>query len=252
MNGHLLKLENLNYTSEDGDLLIDVSFQLEKGGNIVFFGPEKSGLDLICNLIIGFETGYEGEISYKGRSLKKLDYIESMNYRKDIGFLHPDHGLIANMSVEQNISLPLEYHSKMNRSEIREYVSSLIDELNLDHCRKFRPVDLSNSEILRTSYARAIVLDPDILILEHAFENQSPLNIQSFIKNLKKRIDSREKSVIFVTYEPEKFVEYAENFVMFFNGRIVFQGNSYEFQNSDNSYLKQFREMSNYGPMTIL
>jgi ABC-type transporter Mla maintaining outer membrane lipid asymmetry ATPase subunit MlaF len=252
MNEHLLKLENLTYNSPEGDSLFNVSFMLEKGENIVFFGPEKSGLDLICTLIIGFETGYEGDIFYKGRSIKEFDYRESMNYRKDMGFLHPDHGLIANMSVEQNISLPLEYHSKLNSDEVKKYVNSLIDELNLDHCKKFRPVDLANSEILRTSYGRAIALDPDILILEHAFENQSPLNIQSFIKNLKKRIDSRDKSVIFVTYEPEKFVEYAEKFVMFFNGGIVFQGSSYDFLNSDNSYLKQYTEMRNYGPMTIL
>ncbi len=252
MDDIILTLKDVSLESEDFESLHNISFSLRKGDNIVFFGPENSGLDIIFPGILRFVDNFEGDILYKGESIREFDYIEIMNYRKDVGYLHTDHGLIANMSVEQNISLPLQYHSKMSSREIKEFVNSLISDLNLDYCKKFRPVDLTSSEILRTSYCRAIALDPDILLVEHAFERQSPLNIMSFYNSLKKRILSPHKSVLFITFEPEKFVGLADNYIMLFNGRVVFMGNSYDFLHSENEYLVQYKNMSVQGPMAIL
>jgi ABC-type transporter Mla maintaining outer membrane lipid asymmetry ATPase subunit MlaF len=94
--------------------------------------------------------------------------------------------------------------------------------------------------------------DPDLLIIEHAFMGQSPLNIRSFMDVLKKRVESPDKSVIFVTYEPQKFLDFADTFYMLYGGRIVFSGARREFLESDNPYLAQYRNISLAGPMDIL
>lgn len=248
---YMLEVNNIDSTLEAGEHLRDISFNLEKGGNIVFFGPENSGLDILFPVIMGLQE-FEGSVRYKGKEIVDFDYLEQHNYKKEIGYLHSDLGLISNMSVDMNISLPLEYHSEMSNVEIKEFVRSLIFDLNLDYCKKFRPVDLSNSEALRTAYARSIVLDPDVLLVEYAFESQSPMNVNSFREVLKRRATNPGKSILFVTYEPENFLDMADYFIMLFNGAIVFEGNADDLRTSENRFLKQYRDRSFTGPMVIL
>lgn len=247
----ILDVKDLTSIEEGVEHLKDIAFNVEKGKNIVFFGPENSGLSILFPVIMGLQP-YSGEVNYKGKHVIDFDYIEQHNYKKEIGYLHHDLGLISNMSAEKNISLPLEYHSEMSTVEIKEYVDELIYELNLDYCKKFRPVDLSSSESLRTAYARAIVLDPDILLVEYAFESQSPMNVHSFRDILKKRALNPEKSILFISYDPYNFLDMADYFIMLFNGSIVFQGDAGEMTTSDNPYLIQYRERSFTGPMVIL
>ena len=252
MDENLLCLEQLTCESERHDALVDINLCIARGENAVLFGPENSGIETLITLVLDLDEEYEGVIRYKESDIKEFDYVGKHNYKREIGYVHGIYGLISNMSVEDNISLPLEYHSRMSEKEIKKHVSRLIYELNLDYCKKFRPVDLSNSEALRTSYARAVAMDPELLIVKHAFEGQSPLNIRSFMENLRERADRKDKSVIIVTYEPDKFIDFSDRFIMIFNGRIVFDGSRDLYLNSDNRYLLQYKEGSPVGPMAIL
>jgi ABC-type transporter Mla maintaining outer membrane lipid asymmetry ATPase subunit MlaF len=218
MEEYLLRLEHLSYSAGGHDALFDVSLDLKKGENMVLFGPENSGIETILMMVLDLEETYEGAIYYKNVNIKDLGYAGRRTYKREIGYVHGLYGLMSNMSVEDNISLPLEYHSSMGGSEIKEHVSRLVYELNLDSCKKFRPVDLSRSEMLRTSYARAIALDPDLLLVEHAFQGQSPLNIHSFSEHLRERAARPDRSLVIVTDEPEKFVDFSDRFVMIFAG----------------------------------
>ena len=236
----------------DVTMLDNISFKLRQGDNLTVFGPEGSGITSLFDIIVKADPDFQGEAFYKGESIKKLDYFGQLLYKKDIGYVHGDYGLLSNMSVEQNISLPLEYHSKLSAEEIKNHTSRVIYELNLDHCKKFRPIDLTRSEILKSAFARAIVMDPDMLYIEHAFEDQCPLNIKTMMDILIERSKIPDKSLIIITYFPQHFIDVSEYFIMFFNGRIVFNGSNEEFINTDNPYVLQYLKNSIEGPMVIL
>jgi phospholipid/cholesterol/gamma-HCH transport system ATP-binding protein len=248
----ILEVKNVKYTRDGVTLLNNISFSLKKGEAMVIFGTEDSGISHLFDVIIRGDVSFEGDVLYKGSSIKELDYFSLMEYKEEIGYLHGDYGLISNLSVEQNISLPLEYHSSLSGAEIKNYVNKLIFDLNLDHCKKLRPFQLSRSEILKTAFARSIANEPDLLYLEHAFENQCYLNILTIFDILKKRIARKDKSLIIVTYRPENFIDIANRFIMFFNGRIVFEGSKDEFLYSQNPYLIQYKTNNPEGPMVIL
>ncbi len=251
-NEELIRAEDLTIKVDGNKAVKNLSFSLKRGERIVFFGTENSGIGSILVSLMGFEKDITGDIFFMGRSIRDFDYLETYNYRSRIGYVHQGYGLISNMSVEANIGLPLQYHSNLMAPEIKSRVNHLIDEMNLDYCKKNRPIDLSPSESLRTAYARAIALDPDVLFLQHILEGQSPLNVHSFREKLSERAADSSKSMIFVTFRPEKFLEISDRFVMFFAGRVVFEGNRDEFLGSDNLYIKQYRERSAKGPMVIL
>ncbi len=250
-NNELLTLKNVSYEHGGRKLLTDVSFSVKEGENIAIFGPEESGIEIICSVISGTEEFVEGGIYYKGKSIKKFDYLEKYAYRKKLGYLQWNYGLINNMSVEENISLPLKYHSKLSTQKVQELVEGYIKMMNLEHCRNQRPVGLTRSESLKTAYARSITLEPDLLLIEHALGGQCMINIQTFLKYLRNASLNKGKSVIFATYDPKLFVDYSDRFIMLYKGSIVFTGNREELLSSDNQYLMQYLDSSIEGPMEI-
>jgi phospholipid/cholesterol/gamma-HCH transport system ATP-binding protein len=252
MSEIILELKDVTLFSELGPVLKDLSFTVRTGEKILFFGPEHSGLDSLFPLMLGFGTGYTGDILYRGTSLRDLDYIARHRFRRDIGYLHPEFGLINNMSVTENIALPLKYHSRMSGEEIQRYVGGLVDELALGACRNLRPVHLTTSEILRTAYARAIAMNPDILFIERPFEGQSPLNIHSFRNHLFNRLSHSDGTVLLITYSPDDFVSIAGRFILIYEGEIVYDGNREGYLTSDNPYLCQYRTLCETGPMEII
>jgi len=247
----LLRLEGVCLSNRDVSCR-DISLSLHTGEILVVFGPEKSGAELICPIIIGMEESFEGDVLFKGESIKGLDYLGRLNYRKSLGYLQKNYGLISNMTVEENIALPLKYHSRLSSAEIKSVVDGFIAELNLEHCRSRRPVDLDNAEVLKTAYARAIALEPELLLIEHALEGQCLLNSQVFMASLRKRSASPERSVIIFTYEPERFFDFSTRFVMLYEGAIVFSGTRDDFLAMENDYLQQYMKSSVQGPMRIL
>ncbi len=252
MNGEeLLRVESVCFTDAGGAVCRDVSFSLARGENLIIFGPEGSGAEVVCPLIAGTVISFDGEIFFKGRSVESFDYFERHNYRKELGYLQRDYGLINNMSVEENIALPLRYHSRLSSWEITSLVNRLLGELELEHCRGLRPFSLSGSETQRTAYCRAIALDPDLLLVEHALEGQCLLNSRLFLEALGRWCARDDRSVIIVTYEPERFVDFSDRFLMLYDGNIVFSGSRDEFLARQNDYLDQYMRSSLDGPMKV-
>ena len=252
MNELLIDIKNVTYRPNNVTLLDNVSFSMEHGENKVIFGPEGSGSGGLFDLLVKTGINFEGDVFFRGKPVKEFDWIEQFNYKKVVGYMHGDYGLISNMTVEQNIALPLEYHSSFSMTEIKKLVDRAVYDLNLDHCKKLRPFDLTRSEILKTAYARAIILDPDLLYIENAFEDHCPLNIKTLMDSIKERAERKDKSTIIISFYPQNYIDLSDSYIMFFNGRIVFQGNRNDFLNSDNPYLVQYRTNSIKGPMAIL
>lgn len=252
MSDLLVDIRNVTYRPNNCTVLDNVTFTINRGENKTVFGPESSGITNLFDLIVKTGIEFDGDVIFKGKEVKNFDYVEQFNYKKEVGYIHGDYGLISNMTVEQNIALPMEYHSSLSMSEIKKLVDKTIYDLNLDHCKKLRPFDLTRSEILKTAFARAVILDPDLLYIENAFEDHCPLNIQTMMDILRQRAADPEKSMMIITFYPQNYIDISDSFIMFFNGRIVFQGNREEFLHSDNPYLVQYRTNSIKGPMAIL
>jgi phospholipid/cholesterol/gamma-HCH transport system ATP-binding protein len=247
-----LRFDEVTCFGEHSVDLVDFSFTLNEGENVVIFGPENSGISLICPLIVRSIPDFEGTIYYRGQSIREFNYVELHNYRTQLGYLQAGYGLINNMTVEENILLPLRYHSNLSSAEAAQKVNELIKELRLEHCRNLRPVDLLKYEMLNTAYARAIALNPDIILLEHALETQCLINAQIYLASIRKRIFRQGCSVIVVTYEPERYSHFANSFIMLYKGNKVFEGDRDAFLSCQNPYLKQYMEASLEGPMKIV
>jgi ABC-type transporter Mla maintaining outer membrane lipid asymmetry ATPase subunit MlaF len=160
--------------------------------------------------------------------------------------------LISNMSVLENISLPLKYHSNLSSFEIEEFVNKHIKGMGLTHCKNLRPVRLTRSERLKTAFLRSIILSPDLLLLEHPVDGQCLFNVQFFFEALKTALLKKLKSAIFITYNPKLFIDLADKFIMLDKGLIVYSGSRTDFLTIENQYLKQYFDLLSDGPMTVI
>lgn len=252
MNDLLIDIKNVTYKPNNFTSLDNISLSIARGENTIIFGPEGSGSSGLFDLLVKTGIDFEGDVFFKGKPVGEFDYLSRFDYKKEVGYVHGDYGLISNMTVEQNIALPLEYHSSYSMNDIKKLVDRVIYDLNLDHCKKLRPFDLTRSEILKTTYARATILDPDLLYIENAFEDHCPLNIKTLMDSIRERAERHDKSTIIISFYPQNYIDLSDSYIMLFNGRIVFRGNRNEFLNSDNPYLVQYRTNSIQGPMAIL
>ncbi len=247
----MLEYVDLTLSTAHGDGLEQVSFALPHGSKAVIFGTERSGIDLFVAPLVDPGVKYEGDVRFNGTSVKDLGYVERLPVITRIGYIHGEYGLISNMSVRQNITLPLEYHSDLSEANIALKVEALVMELGLQGVADVRPIGLSRSEILKAAYARAIVHDPDLLIMEHAMESQCPLNILSVQNHLRKYAVEGEKTLLIISFEPEKFLDLADRYVMLHDRHIVFSGNAEEFRRAENPYVNQYRNVTEGGPIRI-
>ena len=207
MSDLLIDIKNVTYRPNNFTVLDNVSLNIAHGENKIIFGPEGSGSSGLFDLLVKTGIEFEGDVFFKGKPVREFDFISQFNYKKDVGYVHGDYGLISNMTVEQNIALPLEYHSSYSMTEIKKLVDRAAYDLNLDHCKKLRPFDLTRSEILKTAYARAIILDPDLLYIENAFEDHCPLNIKTLMDSIKERAERQDKSTIIISFYPQNYID---------------------------------------------
>lgn len=251
MQDELISCRNLSCEFNLFLSLKNLTFSLSPGENAVIFGAENSGIDLLCSVISGVQP-FTGDLFYRGRNTVDIPAEERTRLRRDVVYMQRNFGLISNMTVEENIALPLRYHSPLSSREIDDHVESIIADLHLDYCRDMRPIHLKPSELLKAAYGRAIALDPPLLLVEHPLEGQCLINTKTFIEQLLSRCGDPDRSVVIVTYEPLRFLEFADRFIMLDYGKIVFDGDRSRMENPDNEFARQFLGFSGDGPMQIL
>lgn|GEM_PF-207305 len=248
-DGIILSLTGVSYNDETKmEKVEDISFDLECGKNLVIFGPEKSGKDFILPLITGKIKPDSGNVILANRSVSEARKNELEEIRKSIGYVTGRSGLINNLSVRENILLPLRYHTQMPEEEMLEKADSLIRQYGLKKRENDRPQKLIASEILRVVFARALILKPALILADNAFDGHCPLSLAHFLEIAEKDIVKDNISFIISTYMPTVASGYGNRFLMLYEGKIVFDGNSLY---TSNAYVEQYLRHPLSGPMNF-
>lgn len=244
----IIQFQNVSiYNETINENLYDISFNLNYGENLAIFGPEKSGKDLIMPLIVGKIFPDSGGVYFNNMDIHDKTRDELETIRKKIGYVTGNSGLVNNLSVKENIMLPLRYHTSMNENSMNERADELIKSYDLEHCANDRPQGLAASEKLRAAFARALVLKPIIILMDNALEGQCPIALAHFLDIAKKDIAKENISFIITTYNPIMVKKFITRFIMINEGKIVYEGNSLDY--SFNPYVNQYIRNPLNGPI---
>jgi putative ABC transport system ATP-binding protein len=202
----IIKLENVNFWYDKGKpieyhALNNVTFQINKGEYVAFFGSSGSGKSTLLYLIAGIEQGQEGKILINGRDISSLTKQELAIYRQiGVGMIFQQFNLIASLTVLQNITFPMMFLGAAQERADAEAME-LLKRVNLEQYAHRFPTELSGGQQQRVSIARALANNPPIIVADEPLGNLDSANAQAILELLKELNEKDNRTVIMVTHE---------------------------------------------------
>ena len=233
-----------------GQVVLDgVDLEIERGETMVIIGRSGSGKSVTIKHMVGLLHADRGTVTVAGIDVAALDKTGTFDLRRKFGVLFQSGALINWLSVYDNVALPLREHTKLSAAEIDEKVVAKLRLLDLgEHAGKM-PADISGGMKKRAGLARAIVLDPEIIVYDEPTSGLDPV-MASRINQL--IIDVKEKlgvTSVVVTHDMDSAYTIADRIAMLYAGRIVQVGTPDEIKSSDDAVVRQFVEGRIEGPM---
>jgi molybdate/tungstate transport system ATP-binding protein len=243
----MIHITNLTNDWEGLFSLKDITFQVNKGEYFVILGPTGAGKTLLLEIIAGIHLAQEGHVFLDGE-----DVTHEPPEKRNIGFLYQDYSLFPHFTVEKNIEYGLKVRG-VSPEKRKEKIEALMEMLNIGMLRERDPTTLSGGEQQKVAMARALAIDPKILLLDEPFSALDE-NTQTRLITEMKEIHRREGiTVIHVTHDQEEAMILADRIAILIEGRIVQIGTPHEiFYQPLNTEIAQFVKIENIWEGTVI
>lgn len=196
-----------------------VSFSLRKGEILGLFGGSGSGKSVILRSIIGLEKPDSGSIFFEGQDLTHLSERAFMKVRTQIGYVFQNGALFDSLTVEENLSYPLREHTSLSDQEIQRKVAEMLDLIDMKGSNQLLPAELSGGMQKRAGLARAIILQPKVILFDEPTAGLDPVNTKRLLDNVKK-LKAKGITGIFVTHDIPAALEIADRIAILYDGQI--------------------------------
>jgi len=215
-------IENLSKTFNNRKVLNHVNLEIQTGFLVALLGPSGSGKSTLLRIIAGFEQPSEGSIWLAGRNTTTLSI-----QNRQIGFVFQDYALFSHLTVFQNIAFGLDIR-KTPMDSINNRVSELLNLIQLEHVANKYPFQLSGGQKQRIALARAIAIEPKVLLLDEPF-GALDIQVRKELRGwLRKLHDTLPITTVLVTHDQQEAMEISNEIVLFQKGRIMQSGLAYE------------------------
>lgn len=228
-------------THYGGRLILDnINLTIENGETVAILGQSGCGKTTLLRHIMGLHRPTSGEIYIKGKNIFEIDEEEYNEIKKRMGVLFQSGALFNSMTVGDNVALPLREHTKLDESIIKIMIRMKLKLVGLSGFEHLMPNQISGGMKKRAGLARALAMDPEILLCDEPSAGLDPI-IAAGIDNLILQLDKVFKmTIIVVTHEIKSAFTVANKIVMLFKGKVISIGKPDEIKNSDDSYIRQF------------
>ena len=231
-------------------VLDGMNLRVLRGESVVIVGGSGTGKSVTLKHIIGLMQPDSGHVYVDGQDLCCMKRMELNTFRRRFGMSFQEGALFDSMSVFENIAFPLRRHTKMNEKEIRERVMECLELVHLDGVDGKRPSELSGGMRRRVGFARAISLQPAILLFDEPTTGLDPV-ISDVVADLIREMDERlHTTTVTITHDMKVAFKIADRVAMIHRGQIIENGPPERFQQSKNPIVQQFIEGRAEGPLT--
>lgn len=222
-----------------------ISVAVSRGETLAVLGRSGTGKSVLLRLIIGLEKPDSGSVLIHGQDIAGLGLDQLGGIRMKMGFLFQHSALYDSLTVQQNVAFPLQHHKKeMSNSERNDRVKELLGEVGMEGALEKMPSDISGGMQKRVGLARALALEPDILLLDEPTAGLDPISAAEIDDLVLKLKQEHHMASIIVTHDLHSAKAVADRLALLNEGNVVIEGNFEDLQKSDDGFVREFLKHS--------
>jgi len=226
-------------------VLNGISLSVKRGETLAVLGRSGTGKSVLLRLVIGLEKPDSGSVRIYGQDIAGLALDQLGEIRKKMGFLFQHAALYDSLTVEQNVAFPLQHHKKdMSKSEQRDRVHALLAEVGMESALAKMPSDISGGMQKRVGLARALALEPDILLLDEPTAGLDPISSGEIDDLVLKLQQEHHMASIVVTHDLHSARTIADRLALLNEGVVAIEGSFEELQKSNDLFVREFLKHS--------
>jgi phospholipid/cholesterol/gamma-HCH transport system ATP-binding protein len=247
-----IRVINLHVSFGDHQVLQGVDLEVRQGESMVVIGGSGTGKTVLIKCVIGLVHPDEGRIHVDGTEITSLKEREMNDVRKKFGMLFQGGALFDSLTVWENVGFGLRQHTQLDEGEIRRIATEKLALLGLRNIEDLMPSELSGGMKKRVSLARAIALEPEILLYDEPTTGIDPVMADAINELIIRMREELKVTSIAITHDMKSAYMIADRIAMLYQGKIIEVGTPEEIRNSSSPVVQQFIQGKSEGPIKIL
>ena len=245
----IVQIRDLHFTRDTRKIFNGISLDIRAQQVTAFMGPSGTGKTTLLKLIGGQLRPQQGSVVVFGENIHKVNQETLYAVRKKMGMLFQSGALLTDLNVFENVAFPLREHTKLPEQIIRDLVLLKLESVGLRGARKLMPSQLSGGMARRVALARAVVLDPSMIMYDEPFTGLDPITKGTIVTLIKELNQSMGLTSVIVSHDVDETLSIADYIYVISEGEIVESGTPQDLRSSTSNWMQQFLQGMPDGPV---
>ena len=237
---NIVEVSNLRFSRNSKLIFENVNFSVQRGKITAVMGPSGTGKTTLLRLIGGQLIPDAGTVMAFGENIPELSRDGLHKVRRHMGMLFQSGALFSDISVFENVAFPLREHTRLPESMIRDLVLMKLQAVGLRGARSLMPSELSGGMSRRVALARALAMDPTLIMFDEPFAGQDPISMGVLVKLIRLLNDALKMTTIIVSHDVQETVSIADYIYVVAEGRVVGEGTPEDLKQHGTDWVNQF------------
>ena len=236
----IVDIRNVNYAVNGRPIFVGLDMQVPRGRITAVMGPSGTGKTTLLRLITGQARADSGSIMVAGQELVNVRRADLYVLRRRMGMLFQNGALLTDLSVFENVAFPLREHTDLPERLIRDLVLTKLQAVGLRGAAELMPSELSGGMSRRVALARAIVMDPEILIYDEPFVGLDPISLGVILRLIRRLNDALGITSIVVSHDVQEISAVSDLVYLLSGGKVAAKGTPQQLQSYPSEIVRQF------------
>lgn len=236
----LVTVRDLHFARGRRVIFDGVSLDIPRGKITAIMGPSGTGKTTLLKLISAQLQPKQGQVLFEGTDVHRLSHAQLYALRQRMGMLFQSGGLFTNLNVFDNVAFPLREHTQLPEDILHDLVLMKLNAVGLRGARDLMPSELSGGMSHRVALARALSLDPELMLYDEPFTGQDPITMGVLVKLIKKVHDALNLTSVIVSHDVHETASIADYIYLLFDGKIAGEGTPEELMKDPSPIVQQF------------